>query len=194
MPWLPMYAVEQDLADLLSLLNLNDEIAFIVSSGSGAWQATTSISELIPGRYCLWHVPSGSLPLVRRDGSEPGTIDDPFLGWEEERAGADPSTPFFGAGAPGIIWLNVRPTGARAPAPETVVGLSSFEWIGDHYKVLGFPARPETKAFWNALGRWIRKRAVKIPRGGPVSTTPPEIWALPSAMQLFAGGAVGSSA
>lgn len=192
MPWLPLYATENDLPQILEHLNASPEIAFVVSHGLGKWLAVKSLDSLAPGRYCLWHVPSGPLPLFRGAHEAPGQIADPFAGWAEAKAGADPSSPYFGPGHPGVFWLNVRANGiTREGTP--LVGLSSFEWIGNHYKVIGSPAQPETERYWKALQRWAKKVAVKVPRGGPTAVTPPEIWAFANAQSLFATGAKGGN-
>ncbi|MBI3561172.1 MAG: beta-lactamase family protein [Gammaproteobacteria bacterium] len=108
MPWLPFYASENDLPTLLLHLNASEEIAFVVSNGPGKWIAVKALESLKDGRYCLWHVPSGPLPLFRGAKEAPGEITNPFAGWSEEKAGADPTKPYFGAGHPGVFWLNVR--------------------------------------------------------------------------------------
>lgn len=192
MPWLPLYAAERDLAELLAKLNASSEIAFVVPHGPGQWLAVKSLASLVAGRYCLWHVPSGPLPLFRGASEQPGQIADPFAGWTEVKAGAEPSTPYFGAGHPGVFWLNVR-IGTASPTEVPSVGLSSFEWIGNHYRIIGSSAQPETERFWRALQRWIKKVAVKVPRGGPSEPTSPEIWALAGAQALFAAGARGGN-
>jgi hypothetical protein len=53
------------------------------------------------------------LPLLREKGRPDGVIEDPSVGWSEERTGADPTTPYFGAGHVGIFWLNVRTIGRK---------------------------------------------------------------------------------
>jgi hypothetical protein len=75
----------------------------------------------------------------------------------------------------------------------TLVGLSSFEWIGNHYKSIGSAVQPETEKSWKALGRWVKKFAVKVPRGGPQQSTPPEIWAFSGAQAMFEAGAKGGA-
>jgi hypothetical protein len=147
---------------------------------------------LAQGRYCLWHIPSGPLPLFRGAKEKPGEIANPFTGWSEVKAGANPSEPYFGAGHPGLFWLNINVIGTpREGTP--VVGLSSFEWIGNHYKMIGSPAPHATELFWKSLQRWVKKTATKVARGGPAARTAPEIWALPGAQALFESGAKGGN-
>lgn len=193
MAWLPMYMDNQDIAEVLSHLNDDGQMAFIVSSGNGGWRAVASLSELRPGRHCLWHVPSGPLPLFRGAATEPGLVVNPFAGWVEEKPGADPAEPYFGAGHPGVIWLNFRATTTQPLSGQSEIGLSSFEWIGNHYKAVGSAAKPATEAYWNALRRWVKKKAVKVPRGGIAQSTPPEIWAFPEAVDLLKQGAKGGN-
>lgn len=193
MAWLPIYASEQDVAEILAHLNEAEELAFVVSNGPGKWKAVPSISSLQPGRYCLWHLPSGSLPLFKGSDIHPGEVENPFEGWAEVKAGANPSTPYFGAGHPGIIWLNIRLNGTCTLTGATTIGLSSFEWIGNHYRSIGASATAETEKFWKALGRWVKKHSVKVSRGGPQQPTPPEIWAFAGAQAMFENGAKGGN-
>jgi hypothetical protein len=76
MAWLPMYLVEKDLEILNEWLNREDEIAFIVSDGSGKWIAKKEYSIVRAPNYyhdeiTIWHIPSGPLPLIKptKDGS-----------------------------------------------------------------------------------------------------------------------------
>ena len=193
MAWLPMYLSESDLPSLQSHLNASEEIAFIVPNGTGKWIAVSSLESLVNGRYCLWHIPSGPLPLDRGPNEKPGEITNPFAGWVEARTGADTSQPYFGAGHPGVFWLGVYTKQTDRMSGEALVGLSSFGWIGNHYRIIGSAAKPETEKFWKALGRWVKKHAVKIPRGGPQQATPTEIWAFSGAQVMFENGVKGGN-
>ena len=190
MPWLPMYASEKDYQLLLEYLNESDEIAFIVSDGPRRWKAVHTIEAMSHGRYALWHLPAGPLPLMRRGQEIKETIADPFSGWEEAERGGNLSVPWFGPGPVGILWLNIR-AGAHTNSGEPLVGMSSFEWIGNHYRIIGSPADPSTERFWKALKRWVKKRAVYVPRGGPSVDSKPEIWAFPEAQLMFAANIKG---
>jgi hypothetical protein len=128
-------------------------------------------------------VPAGRLPLVRGGGIAAGVIDDPWAGWTDERTGADPALPYFGAGDPAILWWNVRTRGRGGG-----LGLSSFEWIGNRYAVLGTPAPATTESWWKRLLRGVARDAVKIPRNGPWDGESAEIWALPSALAAIRSG------
>jgi hypothetical protein len=186
MPWLPLYASETDFKWLFSLLSADDEIAFIVSVGPKQWIAKAAIPFSGDARYCLWHVPSGPLPLLRDKGNDNGLILDPWKPWAEERTGADSSTPYFGAGHPGVIWLNAR---VKSKIKKDGIGMSSFEWIGNHYRLIGNPAHEATERYWKRLGRSIKKIATRIPREGMWDGGNAEIWALPDALLKIQNGA-----
>jgi hypothetical protein len=186
MPWLPLYIDETDASVVLAALNADPSVAFIIADGPGKWMARGSLDTISDGRLCLWHVPSGPLPLLRPGAEPPLVVDDPWAGWTELRAGADRTMPYFGAGHPGIIWWNLRTRSRRAAGG---IGLSSFEWIGNHYRIIGSAAAPSTEAWWAGLRRLVRKqKARRVPRSGPVDGDHPEIWALPSALRKIQDG------
>src|SRR5271155_379318 len=148
MPWLPMYLLPEDVPSLLELLNTDDGIAFLVSDGPNRWIARRELIHLPVGRTALWHIPSGPLPLLDpKPSNQVCSILDPFSGWVEQRQGADPSTPYF-ADHPGALCLNLNLEGRDG---GSICGLSSFEWIGNHYAVIGRPAPPQTVRWWKAF-------------------------------------------
>ena len=149
MPWLPIYATEKDLQNIFSYLKDEEEVEFLVANGTGRWIAKKSQDYIGDARYCTWHVPSGPLPLLRQNGQKDGLVEDPWQGWQEERAGADTSNPYF-ADHPGIIWLNAR---ANSKRKKNGIGLSSFEWIGNWYRIIGHAAPQTTEKFWKRMGR-----------------------------------------
>ena len=186
MPCIPLYADEEDFRVIRDYLNQTEDIAFIVSDGSRQWRATQTIPRMDEARICLWHVPSGSLPLLHPLPSKTvDSISDPWSGWTELRTGADSSCPYFGAGHPGIIWLNQRPVSKRV---SDGIGLSSFEWIGNHYSLIGRRAPAVTEKFWQRLRRWVKKSAVMIPRSGALDGVGAEAFAFPSALSAFWNG------
>jgi hypothetical protein len=186
MPWLPIYADSNDFRVIHDWLNASEELAFIVADGPGRWRAVRSIPVLENDLICLWHVPSGPLPLLHASPSRKvSSITDPWSGWEELRTGVIRSTPYFGAGHPGIIWLNFHPVSQRS---SQNIGLSSFEWVGNHYRIIGKSADPLTETLWRSLRRWVQKRAQRIPRSGPLDGPRAEIYALPSALAAFESG------
>lgn len=188
MPWLPMYLTESDAAALIDQLALDPEIAFLVSDGPRRWRAVNDIRFKGDERIALWHVPSGPLPLLlSTHGEADRQVQDPWKGWTEERTGRDPSTPYFGAGHPGIVWLNLRTKGIDR---DSCCGMSSFEWIGNRYRVLGCAAEPSTDNWWKSLRRRVKKTSQKVPRQGLSGSLPPEVFAFTSAYGLLEAGAV----
>jgi hypothetical protein len=179
MPWLPIYADEEDSNAILTFLNSDAGVAFIVSAGPGTWIARDALDTIADHRACLWHVPSGPLPLLHR--LAPTTnVDDPWAGWVGQTPAPGRTTPYFGPGHPGVIWWNIRIKSHGADT-ATPIGLSSFEWIGNRYS----PAPRSTIQWWAGLRRFVRKQAMRIPRSGPLDGPRPEIWALPSALAKF---------
>lgn len=186
MPSIPIYAVGPDLTLLLAHLNADPEIAFIVPDGARRWRAIPNLSGLSPGPQALWHTPSGALPLLGRSPSEPDIpIADPYAGWEERLPAAGQTQPFFGSHA-GIIWLYVP----ALQDPDAPVPMSAFGWIGDRYRATGHGAAAATTRLWRGLQRWIRRRAILVPRGGLQAAGKPEVAAFPAALaRLQAGSA-----
>ena len=186
MPWIPMYLADSDADRVLAMLNADEEVAFLVADGPKRWKAIASLpTPPTDSRIGMWHIPSGPLPLLAADKQRNGQIHDPFSGWNELRTGADPTTPYFGAGHPGIIWLNA----CLSPKERNSAGgMSSFEWIGNRYSLVGNPAKKTTELWWKFLRRRIQKISKKVPRGGLSSALPPEIFAYPAALALLEEG------
>ncbi len=183
MPWLPFYACFGDMSRLESFLNQSSDVAMIQSVTAGKWRAHRPV-HLQTGRNCLWHVPSGPLPLMPATyGDCLGVIDDPWAGWTEQRQGADPKQPFFGPGHPGIIWLNVH---ERSQAQPDAIAISSIEWSGARHSN-GANAEP-TRRFWASLLRWMNRHATKIPRSGRLDGGTAEIYALSDALAEIQAG------
>jgi hypothetical protein len=185
-PWLPMYLLNDDVSLLVDRLDNDAGLAWLAPNGPGRWIATAHHPPLVP-RMGLWHAPSGPLPLHAADAGESDWIHDPWSGWQERRVGRDPSTPYFGAGHPGVYWLNLR-TDPDRPRKTAEIGLSSFEWIGNHYRPIGKSADPSTQRHWRALSRWLGRVAVKIPRAGDADGPGPEIFAFPGALAAVEAG------
>ena len=182
MPWLPLYAYRDDFDLIREWLNSEDSIAYLVSSGPKQWIAKGKLDAFESTRIGLWHIPSGQLPLLAEDSSgEDGAVADPWSGWTERRTGANPAAPYFGAGHPGVVWFNARDG-------QDVIELSSFEWIGNHYRILGNAAHLDTEKWWRRLGRRMKRDAVRVPRTGPLDGEKPEIWALPAALKALGEG------
>jgi hypothetical protein len=115
-----------------------------------------------------------------------GQVHNPFSGWNELRTGADPTTPYFEAGHPDVIWLNLR---LHPKERNSACGMSSFEWIGNHYGITGNPAMKTTELWWSSLRRRIQSIAKKVPRQTLSSPNRREIFALPAALVLLGAGA-----
>jgi len=193
MPWLPFYCSQNDLPMLLGMLD--DDIAFIVPNGKNRWRAVAKFTPTDRCQTILWHVPSGSLPSGGMEKAKPdGYIDDPWTGWEEDRTSSfvlnipsqpkpgtfTPTEPLFGLLHPGVFRLTLR---MSAHEPDSTCGISSFEWIGNQYSIIGRSAPEITNTRWKKLRRQVAKVAEKIPRGGLTSDAPPEIWAFPNALE-----------
>ena len=210
MAWLPMYLLDKDLEFLNDWLNQEEEIAFLVSNGHKKWIAkkehkiftdvgAQSFGErhkfAIPdyAEYNLWHVPSGQLPLLganeagvklkfnKEEWNEEGKVDNPWLGWTEIRTGANSRIPYFGAGHPGVIHLEIN-----LPHDQEI-RMSNFGWIGNHYKIIGNGAEQTTEKFWNKLRRMAKKVATQISRGNN-SGQKKEIFAFPTAYEEIQNG------
>jgi hypothetical protein len=197
MPWLPMYLHAIDVKIVLDRLDGDKELAWIIPRGPGRWIAVPKHPRLAGyeyGRYALWHVPSGPLPLIASQGqarTSEAWIDDPWKGWNELRPGADPQVPYFGAGHSGVYWLNLRV--AASPVEGLArIGMSSFEWIGNHYRIIGRPAEKATELHWKRLRSWAGRNAERIPRSGPVDGPGAEIYAFPTALRAIRAGATRS--
>ena len=188
MPWIPLYLTELDASALINMLAQDPEIAFIVHAGPKQWRAIKSINSKNIEQICLWHVPSGPLPLLPAIYGDPvQQVKDPWLGWTERRTGANPKTPYFGVGHPGIIWINIR---TRGKDPGSCCGLSSFGWIGNHYKIIGNSAAPNTQAWWKSLRLRVAKLSHKVPRQKISNSLPSEIFSFPGAYILLKEGGI----
>lgn len=173
-----MYLDSNDLSVLSDWLNNEDDITIIQSTGPNQWQAFDEISINSSGRYCFYHKKSGPLPLIEKNSSDKHiSIEDPMKGWILNRR-----SPYFGAGHPAIFWLNIHLEN------DPIIGLSSFEWIGNHYAISGSPAPDVAKKWWNRLRRWVKKQSGHIPRYGPINEGKNEIYAFKSALKKIESG------
>jgi len=170
MAWLPIYADKADFQIILEWLNNDPETVFVVASSPGRWVAKESLDALESRRYCIWHRKSG--PELFQGGTE----------WEEPASSTDPDNLYFGTGEARVFWLDVCP---GVSSPPAAIGLSNFGWVGNRFGLSGKPAPAGAEVWWRRLGRWVRKSATKIPRGGLNSQAAPEIWAFPSAHQAI---------
>ncbi len=205
MPYLPMYVLEKDVFLINEILNQDPQIAFLICNGPKTWMARQSHNitpdigsqpssngnnSKLPNfvEYALWHIPSGPLPLIsdiddfkQTEAVRKDWVQDPWKGWTEKYLGPIHRRPYFGAGHPGIINLEIR-------LPLTgEIRISSFSWIGDHYKMIGIGANPATIKFWYKLRRTIKKVAKEIPRGNNPNWKK-EIFAFPEAYSAIKSG------
>lgn len=186
-----MYLAQQDVELLNKSLNQEEELAFLISNGERKWIAKkehdinadldTQLSGLGYAEYNLWHVPSGSLPLLNVYSDASTHILNPWAGWTEVRTGANPTVPYFGAGHPGVIHLEIKITDTGE------IPLSNFGWIGNHYRIIGNGADKTTEKFWNKLKHIIKKEAKQIPRCNDINGKK-EIYAFPAAFEEIKNG------
>jgi hypothetical protein len=180
--WLALYAMDSDVALLRERLNADPEIAFIVPVGPGRWQAVRQ-SEDPAGKTVLWHVPGGALPLM---GAEEGSfIEDPWSGWRELESGLDRSLPYFGPAWPSVLLLELYPPGWRGLLRVDCIPLSGLSMPG----VRGTrPVASSTRQWWRRFGDWVRRRAVRITRSGPLDGPHADVWAMPAALSAIRSG------
>jgi hypothetical protein len=86
------------------------------------------------------------------------------------------------------MWLNLRFVSRSIAEKPGAIGMSGLQWIGNHYKVIGNAAKPETEKFWKRLRRFIASNSTRIPRAGPVDGPWPEIYAFKSALAEIQNG------
>jgi hypothetical protein len=160
------------------------DLALLAPVEGNFWRATLDVTLGQDGRFPLWHVPSGPLPLMPDGvGDAVGVIEDPFAGWRHLRFGD--GLPFFGS-PPGLLWLNLR-VGARQSG--NTLGLSSLEWIGNYFAALGDVAPEVTKKRWSRLRSRFSKLGPRVPRGAIDRDRKPEVFALPDALAMLREGA-----
>ena len=178
MPWLPLYISKDDLTLISNWLSSDEDISLIIPISPGEWKAVLQFDISKSGRYCLYHKGCGELPLLSKNKDDTDKIiSDPFDGWKELRSGANSKLPYFGPGVPSLFWFNVR------LEESNEIGLSSFEWIGNHYSIIGTSAPELSKKWWNKLKRWTKKHGNRLPRGGFSGQGKPEVWAFESALK-----------
>ncbi len=186
MPWIPFYADESDFRPIIDRLNADADLAIILPAGRGRWSARAQVAELPDGKYLLWHIPAGSLPLLSNTSAkDDASIPDPFAGWTEQRRGTDASVPYFG-NVPNVLELRKATRGWEFPDS---IGLSSLAWIGNHFKSIGLGAARATELWWRGTQRWVKQTSIrKIPRWNAASTPEPEIWVFPGAYRTIQAG------
>ena len=202
MPWLTMYLVDPDVNTLCAMLCDDPDVALIRADGPGRWKAQCEIPTLPDGEHGLWHIPSGPIELHSTvPKAPPKVVKDPFRGWKEIVTPRQPGVPWISTGALGVIWLRVRRKAGpatstfspytdpswRAPANE-VIGMSTFNWIGSYYSIIGERPAKSTQLWWQSLRRRIAKVAEQIPSTGRRSDTRKSVWAFPAALEQIKRG------
>lgn len=158
------------------MLSEKGDLALLQSDGD-QWKAVLDYKLDTDGRHTIWHVSNGPLPFapIGGTGGAIGEIENPFAGWTGQRVTA--GQPVF-PNSTGIFHLNLR---VHAHKPESSFGMSSIEWIGDYFAVLGRTAPDVTKKRWTALRRQFAKLGPRVPRGWLERERRPEVFALPNA-------------
>ena len=157
----------------------------------------STVTGLKDGRYALWHISSGPLWRVKKDGiSDP--VANPWRGWKEGRSGKDRTVPWFGTATTSVFWLDLY-TRHRPYSPQEKARLgtvwdmrrmfgvnlleqSGFDWIGNHFRPIGMPASPLAVRWWKRLRRWIAGSSTRL-RVGRWS-----FWVFPSALEKLKSG------
>jgi len=202
--WIPFYADKADIALIVTRLNNDADIAYILRGWWGRWKACRTVEDLEDGSYCLWHVPGGPIAsyvegkadilgnaLRKRMGiagnmlEEHGVVQDPWKGWKGPHVTGQKNVPFLGT-KPNIIDLSIHTSGSEG---RDSIGLSCFGWIEQRYASIGSPASKATVEWWKRLERWVSEHATgRIPRFGPANGPDPEIWGFPSAHERILHG------
>jgi hypothetical protein len=201
MPFLSFFADEQDGEILLSRLNADDDIAFIIEdktyTGHGhRVKAVPTLDRFSCEIYSLWHIPAGELPL---DPVKNTWVLDPWDGWIPARWNEDDKTPYLGNHFAEIhlhLWLRHQPyteVELATPLPlcsyytgdSDLLPVSGFQWIGDYFK----PAPLETWQWWYRLTKWMSNHATPIGKFEMNKNSQTfSFWAFPSAFNKLKGG------
>jgi hypothetical protein len=191
MAWIPIYLEKKDIKILNEFLNLEKDIAFLVSTGKNEWIAKSEWDILndiekdqflgekyVPKtcQYSLWHIPSGKLPISENENQ---FIENPWNGWTENST-SQRRTPYFGTSCTKIFRLTIQIDDKETP-------ISGIEWIRNHYKIIGIEAEKSTDKFWNKLRRFIKKNSSQIPRCNHIEGKP-EIFAFINAYKEISNG------
>lgn len=160
-----MYLAERDAEPLHRWINAEPTVWLVCESGNDnhyRWRAFDKLDSFTPGRYCLWHpqsyplfIPSGQIDV------DDILIANPFSGWSERTEYQEESPiPWFGSGHSGTYIIDYRVQGSENKGS---IARSSVSWIGDHFRVIGKPAHPIGKKWYDRLLRFVKKEAVGVP-------------------------------
>jgi hypothetical protein len=194
MPVTYLFVDRGDIPELIKKFNHDESIAFLIADGTGGWRAHKSVNSLPDGKYLLWHIPGGPLPLIESDGLDHGSVvENPWNGWREQRPGGDPSVPWLGD-PPHIFQLSLWTRGSEFElGPDSkpnaeYLGISSLSWIGNYWASLGRLAQPATQRWWRGWKRFLDRNHVKlvatVPRNSPGHT----VYAFPAAWTSLQSG------
>jgi hypothetical protein len=160
-----LYITRPDADRIRDWINAEESVAWIIEAGRSGrtytWKAVDRLDSLHPQEYSIWHktadrltIPSGNLEL------EDEEVLDPYHGWSQLLERLDATYPWFGAHLPGPYTFRFKERGASAPDS---LGRSGFAWAGDHYRIIGKPAHPEAKQWWERLKRFVRENSTPMP-------------------------------
>lgn len=186
MPAILIYAAPSDVTRLAAVLQGLDSLALLETDNGHHWRANRDFKLGENGRYPFWCFAAGPLLLVPDDmAAEPSEkIADPYAGWFQNRGSIE--DPYFG-NQPNIIYLNV----CTAPRmPDSCLGLSSLEWIGNYFWALERKANSSMMSQWSRLGKLLEKATFKVPRGGMQSSDKKMACAFPDALAILNGQGV----
>ena len=150
-----------------------------------AWKAVDQLESIEPKEFCIWHTGSGRLTVPsRRRGVPDKEIVDPYSGWTQ-RYEEFLERPWFGGNLPGPYSFMFKEAGTEESGS---LGLSGFNWIGDHFRAVGCPADPLAKKWWQRLKRFVRANATAIPWPYPDGHGRLRAYAFPDAHEQILAG------
>lgn len=182
---LNLFIDKEDLSGIISKLNADKEIAFIINTDLDKWKAVEeflNFDSLLSGptRLTLWHIPGGLLPLVDLTTKKYDAITSYWTGWTQEGSGT--KEPYFGPTCPNIIDFNICMP-ERNTKGEYGIPKSSFSWSGNTFQ----KADELTTKWWNRLKSFIKKNSVYVSRYNN-SKTKPDVYAFSGAQSKFIEG------
>ena len=160
-----LYLTHTDADVLREWINSEDCVAWIVldkrKGNKYTWKAVDEINSLENQNYSIWY--KDYKPLVIPSGRRFFStikITDPYAGFTQKLDSQNRSTPWYGAESPGPYNFSFKEEGNEMP---NSIGRSNFTWLGDHFKIIGKPANPDAKKWWQRLQRFIKKNSTAIP-------------------------------
>ena len=188
-----LYLTQEDADMVREWINAESCVAWIIpalnSTKVHSWKAVDQLDSIRQQGYAIWHKHAGALNIPSGQLSVPDdVVQDPYAGWVQKLDSAGHTEPWFGGNLPGPYSFRFRESGVESPGS---LGRSDFGWAGDHYRLIGMPAHPEARRWWNRLRRFVRSRAVGIPWPDVSGSGRTGAYAFPSAhAQIRSGRAV----